>query len=148
MLQQLTPNYTLLGDAYAIIGGIPDEKFNLNTITMRKPKATLGCGTIGCAMGWLGLHPDFKRKLNMTGPSGEHRWKVNGKEVRYYAEAAAELFSITVKEATNLFGYAGGSNYDNAIRRERKKRGFSTTHKDLWLGRVRMFLDEKGVKSC
>lgn len=144
----LKPNFTLLGDAYAIIGGIPAEKFDLNTITRRQAGATLGCGTIGCALGWLGLHPDFKRKLNMTGRPGEHRWKVNGKEIRYFAEAAGELFGITVTEATNLFGYSGCGLYDSAIRRERKAKGLTTRHKDLWLGRVRKFLDEKGVKSC
>lgn len=49
-----------LAVAYSIIGGIPAKNFHLDrfsTSSDRHPKPT--CGTIGCALGWLAMHPYF-----------------------------------------------------------------------------------------
>lgn len=51
-----------LAVAYSIIGGIPANNFHLDRFcsndAVRKPKPT--CGTIGCTLGWLAMHPYFK----------------------------------------------------------------------------------------
>jgi hypothetical protein len=54
--------------AYSIIGGIPPEQFNLDTFCnsykVQKPEdievaSKHRCGTIGCTLGWLAIHPYF-----------------------------------------------------------------------------------------
>ncbi|MFK3741055.1 hypothetical protein [Massilia sp. TN1-12] len=136
------PNYKLLGDAYAIIGGIPEKRFNLNFIARGTQDGGIACGTIGCAMGWLGLHPDFKPLLNM-GNDGAPKWTVNGRRFSWYADAAAALFNIRESDAENLFSFRGGSKYDHAINRAGR-----VNDKERCLKRIRMFLDEKGIQSC
>jgi hypothetical protein len=129
----MKPNYELLKDAYAIIGGIPEEKVNLERIIASKGRS-LECGTVACAFGWLSMHPQFKRKLKYAGSvSG---FVVNGASYANYRTAAAALFDITSDNARNIFGPRGYSDYD-AKRDHRSDR-------DLFLHRVRRFLKDEG----
>lgn len=137
----MTPNYKLLGDAYAIVGGIPEERFDLDTITRNtigKNGDKFDCKTIGCAFGWLGLHPDFQPLMHPT--VRPRSWTIGSEKFDWYPEAAAALFDIEEDEATDLFGGVGDSKYDEDIG--------PVSDKQRWLKRVRMFLDEKGIETC
>lgn len=57
MKQPKPESYPLLRDAYAVIDGIPEERFNLNAW-----RVTRECGTVACAAGWLMQHPDMQAK--------------------------------------------------------------------------------------
>ena len=60
--------YPLLREAYAIIDGIPDDRFNLRTYANSTDPNH--CGTIACAVGWLAMHPTFNA-LGLTLRRGE-----------------------------------------------------------------------------
>lgn len=122
-----TPNYELLKDAYAIIGGIPNNVVYLNVIE-RQRGASLDCGTICCGMGWLSHHPQFQQLGLAPAPRtyGSLRWK--GRTVRY-DEAAARLFGISVYDARGLFTAS-------LANKER--------HKNILLNRIMRFLDDAG----
>lgn len=48
--------------AHSIVGGIPESQFSLdqfcNNDHVNAPEH-ISCGTIGCTLGWLALHPHF-----------------------------------------------------------------------------------------
>lgn len=127
------PNYELLREAYAIIGGIPGNKIALRSIVSMKGPS-LDCGTIACAAGWLGMHPKFqalglevvKDGLNLSF-QGEPGWA-------YYAPLA-RTFNIDVVLAHRLFCTRGNfdhSEYDNRA------------DKQVWLDRVHAYLEVHG----
>ena len=127
----MKPKYNLLREAYAIIGGIPDNVIDLRSIQKVKGES-LSCGTICCAFGWLGHHPKFQALGLRT---VEHTWKkitLHGFPTEYRL-AAAELFDITEHEAVDLFGMVFESRYDKDA-----SRGLSD--KQLWMYRVRRYL--------
>src|ERR1700748_3456143 len=57
--------------AIAIIETVPEENLNLDSFVSRlaspEPRAT--CGTIACAAGWLGFHPEMNKLGLHLGPS-------------------------------------------------------------------------------
>lgn len=118
------PNFTLLREAYAIIGGIPEEKVDLwRVIDMGE---SLGCGTIACAAGWLSQHPTFKA-LGL-GLRGSTQLTYKGlKNASGYSGAMAGVFNLTQPVAYDLFS---GSH-----------RG-DISDKEEWLLRVRTYLKE------
>jgi hypothetical protein len=130
-------NYELLREAYAIIGGIPDEVFDLETIVKRRGDS-LACGTICCAAGWLAHHPEFNargltvegRSLHWKGESHLWQWEV----------AIANVFGIGCETAEKLFGMRGYGLLG------RKEVGVYSTlsDKELWLLRVRTYLERHG----
>lgn len=108
-------DWPLLRQACAIIDGIPDNRFNLNVVVNNDEKHSLRvdphhCGTVGCAMGWLGMHPKFQ-KLGLTfGSDGELQWKG---DFAFYDHAGAELFGLTTKQADSLFAGLRNSDFDD-----------------------------------
>jgi hypothetical protein len=133
------PKYELLKEAYAIIGGIPDNVIDLNLI-MRERGDSLACGTICCAAGWLAHHPTFQAiGLSMTDARfTEHADLVYRGEELMYAQAMSKVFDMPERDVISLFS---SRHYQSAI----KVRGASRlTDKDLWLARVRKYLADHG----
>lgn len=102
------PDFDLLRFAYAVIGGIPDEKVRLhNIVSHRGP--SLACGTVACAAGWLAMHPEFQaRGLTLIVGTGPHstRLAYRGTDTRFqssYNLALAPLFNISQGAASVLF---------------------------------------------
>lgn len=145
------PNYELLKDAYAVIAGIPNDQFRLHYIFTHKPTEDPSyCGTIGCAMGWLSLHPTFAQLLGARNKFGQRcngldaiRWTKPGTSIstNYYAGAAAWAFGISVTQARNLFTKAGGSHYDRGILEFNG--GTLPNDKRLCLARIEAFLKSR-----
>lgn len=148
------PNFDLLREAAAIIDGIPRKHFDLREILSspelddfdRRPLTDApkhaACGAIGCAMGWLALHPKFNA-IGLT---------VSAKEASYgsvlwcgdtsdYATAASELFDIAYSEALWLFSPPGSSKYDYEID---GKDFADLSSKQLFKHRIRKFFAEHG----
>ncbi|UUZ75458.1 hypothetical protein LP414_27465 [Polaromonas sp. P1(28)-13] len=124
------PNFELLKDAYAIIGGIPKNVIDLDQIEKQRGKS-LSCGTICCAAGWLGHHPMFKAKGLSVLENGS--LAINGEHV-WYEEAMAKIFDIPVRDAESLFG----STYNMTDGNSKK------SHKQIWLKRMRDYLRGHG----
>jgi hypothetical protein len=144
------PNFKLLREAAAIIDGIPSKLFDLNLImqadeleaTDLRPVSAgtaKNCGAIGCAIGWLGTHPDFNALGLETLPAYAEEGGVcwQGK-ARGYNGAAAALFGINYGDARNLFAGIGSSDYDADFQFERP----NATSKQVFKNRVRRFLAE------
>lgn len=135
----MEPNYELLKEAYAIIGGIPDNVIDLDAV-QRSEGETLDCGTVCCAAGWLAHHPKFQA-LGLGLPySGLvcGSLLLKGRLVSY-AEAISAVFDIDGDTATSLFcssRFRRGLLYD--------VRCDYDTDKDLWLARVRKYLADRG----
>jgi hypothetical protein len=135
------PKYKLLKEAYAIIDGIPEDRFNLNFINKNDRGGPRNdphhCGTIGCAIGWLAMHP----KMQALGLGYEETGvclMFKGAELLGYESAAMRLFNITHTDARNLFGSEGLSRYD------RDATSLRNNHKALFRHRVKAFLREHG----
>lgn len=124
-----TENYSLLRDAYAIIDGIPEDRFDLRQWWSSRPS----CGTVATVVGWLALHPQMQA-LGLH-PDEAGAPKLNGFTDGY--QSLAYLFGLTYGEALLLF--TGGIHAKDKMR----FRGLPN-HKELWLYRVREFLKSKG----
>lgn len=105
-----TPNFELLKDAYAIIDGIPEDRFNLNVVTRTDAegheKDPHYCGTVGCALGWLAMHPQFQA-LGLGLYVSDHRSQQAftsffGANLDF-EKAGAMVFGMTVNDATAMF---------------------------------------------
>jgi hypothetical protein len=100
----------LFKDAVAIIRGIPEERFDLETWQTRRMASRLvdtgfqkishiSCNTIACAAGWLSLHPTIQARGMQVNPSSgcpmfQGHWGYS---------AYAKLFGITEDESEALF---------------------------------------------
>jgi hypothetical protein len=133
----LTPNYELLKEAYAIIDGIPDEYFDLESI-VKNDTEHVGCGTIACAAGWLGLHPKFI-KLGYTVTTNYGVTVARFKNAAYCGlyDALSRLFNVQYSDATSLFCASYDSRFDSKVKS-------SISHKEMWKNRVVAYLKEKG----
>lgn len=130
------PNYELLREAYAIIGGIPARLFDLDSI-VSKHGPSPSCGTIACAGGWLAMHPKFQDiGLSLEPRHGYTGLAFKG-ESDYFEDVLARVFNISVQDAGELFGTNGWSDYDHRI-------STNISHKKRWMARVRMYLEERG----
>lgn len=101
------PDFELLRWAYEYANSVPDKKLNLNTVMYN-------CGTIGCAIGWLGRHPKMQAlglSVRLAVPKTNYEVFLDGKEM-VYNEAAAKVFNISDLEARKLFGVRGASSWD------------------------------------
>lgn len=130
------PNFELLKDGYAIVGGIPDDKIDL-AFVLDERGPTLDCGTICCAAGWLALHPRFQKLGVGLNKLGE--MTING-HWSTYAHVMSSIFNIPYRTAEELFGRRTVSESRNANR--------TLTDKQVWLARVRKYLkqhDQLGV---
>lgn len=128
-----TPNFELLKDAYAIIGGIPNEVIDLCDVQLHAGDS-LGCGTVCCAAGWLGHHPQFQALGLETTRAGST--KLDGK-FRSYDDAMAEVFNMDPEDAEKMFA-------PRNFLYERNERANGGTDKALWLTRVREYLRRHG----
>jgi hypothetical protein len=120
-------NWPLLREAIAIIDGIPDEHFDLSTYGDRFTNlaSVKACGSIGCAVGWLWVHPDFPKRAHALGGYGQedhNAW-------------AMQVFGISHKDARALFSI--GNFYESDFQHEP---GLSDA--DLFRARVRAFFAE------
>lgn len=93
----------LLQRAVEIIRGIPVDRFNLDFVA--NDNDPRDCGTVGCAIGWLGMNPEFQALGLRTGlPEGAGGcgtfW--HG-QFTSFARAASELFGISLGAAWELF---------------------------------------------
>jgi hypothetical protein len=110
-------NWPLLREACAVIDGIPVSRFNLNAVcvntqSMSNQTNPQHCGTVGCVMGWLGMHPDFKaRGLGFT--RGEYPMLTLDGCAMDYATIGAKVFGMTETQAENLFSPVNCSSLDN-----------------------------------
>jgi hypothetical protein len=114
---QQTFKRELLREAAAIVDGIPVNRFNLAQVLYRNGAPNYRgklspnhCGTVGCALGWLSLHPEFQA-LGLTN-NDQGGLLLNG-EWCHYAEAGAQIFGITDAESADLFCPAGDSGLDS-----------------------------------
>ncbi len=142
---QSETKYTLLRDAIAIVRGIPSRRFNLNVVRRNNRKGERHrdahhCGTVGCVMGWLSLHPQFNA-LGLTAGYHQADLVLDGTKQTFDAAAAA-LFGITHREARDLFGPVGDSFYDLSNDDHAAPKG----HRAVLRNRVRKFLESKGEK--
>jgi hypothetical protein len=98
------PNFELLKYAYAVIDGIPENRFNLSVIAqnnaIRVQNNPHHCGTIGCALGWLAMHPDFQARGLSIDPKGYLCFEGNRCGV---SRAGVGLFGITWQQSEFLF---------------------------------------------
>jgi hypothetical protein len=136
--------YERLKQAYAIIDGIPEGNFDLNDIITRRGN-TLGCGTIACAMGWLGMHPTFMRKEYEIIDRGDriYWYKRKTKDTSevtcsLFYEVAADLFNLTHKEACDMFGSSFRKSLPNSFEFYGQD-----SEKKIWQTRVEDFLRQK-----
>ena len=107
--------YPLLREAYAIIDGIPDDRFNLDLF--RNSCDPHYCGTIACAAGWLAMHPTFMALgLLCSYPS----------LVRVLGIPKADAYSVFSGRKVRLYEPEGSE---------------TMTDKQLWQARVREFLE-------
>lgn len=134
----MTSRYDLLKELYAIIDGIPEERFNLRNIIAEGREAN-PCDTIACAAGWAAMHPLFKAEgLGLTKQGG---LTYEG-EQSFFPYPVEQVFGLTGSEAYDLFGQndIGVSVYDYESTKD-----FSD--KKLFLHRLREFLKEHGQLS-
>jgi hypothetical protein len=149
------PKYALLREAYAIVGGIPEHAFWMNSILERKG-VSLSCGTVACALGWLGMHPKFQAK---TGLATVSRTSLNSSgsttfknKPMWYDVAAADVFGITMNEAAQLYDVAAADVFGITMNEAAQLFGVAKhdelkrwgTHKEVFLARVRNFLGTRG----
>ena len=127
--------------AYEIIGGIPADRFNLrtvrrNVIDSAQKSNPHHCGTIACAMGWLGMHPEFpelESAILFEDPGCYTQgFSVDG-QLMGFVEAAAKIFDISSRQAESVFGT-----------RRRAPKG--KTDQEVFLERLRKLLVQEGSK--
>lgn len=119
------PNYELLRQAYAILDGIPQEVYDLNTVVTKHGNKSVKCGTIACGIGWLSQHPKFKA-LGLRHTSDGLYFK---RQPVSYWTAGARVFGIDEDEAGSLF---------------RSTTAPRKTHKRILLDRIKIFLGKNG----
>lgn len=138
-------NRDLFNRAYAILDGIPANRWNLNFIARNRQSAKdvsnpNHCGTIGCALGWLGMHPGFIKETGMKTVMGGISIGGSHANCFFYEKVAAEVFAISEYDATNLFGAVGMSRYDSCGRSDYDD---CTQSKKVFQQRVKQFLKEQ-----
>lgn len=134
-------SYPLLRDAYAIIDGIPEDRFNLDSWrradshTNDNPSS---CGTIACAAGWLAMHPMMQERGLRSGKYGVPEIAtVTGVVISHY-QALGVVLGISRFDAEQLFGTRlFRRSYDPVYIPS------NLSDKELWKARVRTFLKVK-----
>lgn len=132
----------LFKDAVAIIRGIPEERFDLETWQTRMapggwPRDTgiqkinhISCNTIACAAGWLSLHPDIQaRGMQVNRASGCPMFQGHWGYAAY-----AKFFGITEDESEALFKQRQGPT------------GPAISDRDLWVSRALELLAKHEAK--
>ncbi|MGE5621741.1 MAG: hypothetical protein ACM3WS_01085 [Bacillota bacterium] len=131
----ISPDFELLKDAYAIIDGIPETAIALGRLQTARGEA-LDRGTICSPAGWLAQHPQF-RELGLSLSDDGERLCYQGESAQSGGEAPimARVFGLQEAEAEHLFDsrstYSLGD--DSGL-----------SDKRLWLREVREFLKRHG----
>ena len=128
-------SFPLLRKAYAIIDGIPEDRFDLSSILHGGNPNPHACGTIACAAGWIAMHPDFQ-ELGLTLTSyGSILFNGHAKGCWI---VMAEILGITVHDSIIIFD--GRNDF------ERRGKLGKLSDKELWKYRVRKFLLRKFLR--
>jgi hypothetical protein len=109
-----------LAIAYEILSGIPENRFNLDRIVQvssyrSKTPNPASCGTIGCGIGWLLMHPRYKaRGFKLTETAEETLMKSPSRRAQMspgeYRFIGADMFNIDVDVAQDLFASRDSGN--------------------------------------
>lgn len=134
-------NFELLKDAYAILGGIPEAAYNLDSFVTKSGESK-SCGTVACGMGWLAMHPQFRALgLGLTELYSNERPALamsmptyKGRDVPY-TKVAGRIFGVSEMEARGLFS---GRTYTDRHHGDNKHR----TDKQVLLNRIMRLLDK------
>lgn len=144
-----TPNYELLKDAYAVLAGIPESQIQLDTvITKLGTGKHKQCGTIACGIGWLSLHPSFKKLLRPEiSQSTCIFWKpVGGGNYRtlLIGNAAAAVFGVSYADGLALFNDSRAITDQPVVAMLKMRLNRKPTQKEVLLGRIEWFLRQHG----
>jgi hypothetical protein len=136
------PKFTLFRFAYQVIDGIPEERLKLYNICANsddhfKRHDPFHCGTVGCAIGFLAMHPYFNEQGLRYGPRGMLYFK---DAPVTWMEAPAKLFNMDRATARGLFQpVLFSERYEDT---DRPYHGL--TDKQVWQKRARTWLREHG----
>ena len=129
----MTPRYDLLKELYAVIDGIPEDRFDLHSVIAEGHEAN-PCDTIACAAGWAAMHPLFKAEgLGLT----KYGSLTYQGEQNFFPYPVEQVFGLTGSEAYDLFGQN-----DPCVSVYDYESTESFSDKKLFLHRVREFLRE------
>jgi hypothetical protein len=128
-------NWPLLRRAVEIVDGIPKKHFNLDYTMrgrgfmdeIRTAEQAVSCRSIGCAMGWLGLHPEMQAEGLQTTETGLTFKGVQ----RPYSVAGEHLFGMNYYEARDLFGITHDGDASKKIFRQRVRKFFKRYNQPL-----------------
>lgn len=128
--------FDLLRDCAAIVGGIPEDKFNLGTYGEATP-----CGTIACAAGWLCMHPVFP-----VSDDAAARWEnlpLSDRMVRrgsaFRRWISGHFTGMAHYDVDDLFS----GNTEAGTRYDREAQAKGLTHRALFRYRVARFLADR-----
>lgn len=127
-----------LAVAFSIIGGIPVQNFNLDRYCSdhrSNPEPT--CGTIGCSLGWLAMHPYFTAQGLFLENGLVYLQKPDGTEI---ATGAAAQYLFGRDAHIKYFRQYGGGLWDSALAAKENLPlcgGSPEQHKQLALARLK-----------
>lgn len=132
-------NIERLREAYAIIDGVPEDRMNLNDVASNfeggDPTDIHHCGTVGCAIGLLAMHPYFQALglyLERDESAIEYGYSMTKAGTKGYVRVGMEIFDLDYDEAHDLFRPS----------RDWERAAYGSD-KAIWLARVRKFLAEQ-----
>lgn len=132
-----TPNYDLLKDAYAIIGGIPAEAITLDW-NRSKEGTSLTDGTVFHPARWLTMHPSFQELGLSVSENGKYiLYKGQSFAGGAYSESLAQVFGLSVGDVVGMFAergtQMGESNRDDTDKAllMRRMKSYLQTHGQL-----------------
>lgn len=145
------PYFDRLGEAYAVIGGIPDQQVTLDIeqVSIAPEMASLGVnegrylepanweGLVLTPDIWLSLCPAY---IDIVWPLIENRdaygieafWQIEGRFTSRFELAMAYLFNVSPEDAEDLFGMRGDDEMDER------------SDKQVFLDRITAFLQDNG----
>lgn len=130
-----TPNYELLKDACAIIGGIPPAAISLDW-NRSKEGLSLTEGTVFHPARWLALHPSFQELGLSVSENGKHiLYQGQSFAGGAYSESLAQLFGLSAGDVVGLFAERGT---------RMGEANLNDSDKALWLRRVTSYLRSHG----
>jgi hypothetical protein len=135
------PNFELLRDAFAIIDGIPNKAFKLDS--WRENGDGPACGTIACAGGWLAMHPTMNQaglRADAEGtPVTTATKPFSDWPLRWGFGALQEVFGLHGSGEVNLFEAHGFGYKDSELSDEQVEK---LSGKRLWKRRVLRLFQE------
>jgi hypothetical protein len=145
------PYFERLGEAYAVIGGIPDQQITLDIeqVSIAPDMTSIGVsggrylepsnwdGLVLTPDIWLSLCPAY---IDIVWPLVENRetygieafWQIEGRFTSRFELAMAHLFNVSPEDAEDLFGMRGDDEMDDR------------SDKQVFLDRITAFLQDNG----